>query len=139
MTATATKQATMREYRFLVPLAPEGEYAVYHKGVKWDAHKEGLVAVAGGFTDAGEVEGAWKDGDKLIQEPCRQFFVSVQPEMKRKLFAIFELLCPKFSQQCIYVASGGKSWLVRQGSSNVGRADNQWAKEALGLKTELFD
>ena len=128
----------MQEYRFLVPLAADGDYAVYHKGIKWDALKSGLLAVAGGFTDAGEVEGAWKDGDRLVQERCRQFFVSIPFENRKRLEAIFRELCPKFSQQCIYVASGGKSWLVSEETGHSTREDREWAREALGLQLELF-
>jgi len=100
-------------FRFYVPLSPNKKFSERHPAVRWEALKSALLAVAGGYTDAGEVEGAWvDDSNELMYEKCRQFEIAVAPDNVELLEAIFWCLCLKFKQEKIYFSSGAKSWMV---------------------------
>jgi hypothetical protein len=129
----------MREYRFLIPVGPDNEPRGRHPGRRWDALKHALIEVAGGYTDAGVVEGAWRDNGSEVCEPCRHFFVSVSPYNEHKLWAMFYLFREKFTQQSIYVASGGECWLINSDSERPPKESLAWARRALRLSPQSPD
>jgi hypothetical protein len=108
----------------------DGTTALPHHERRWQLLKAGLIATANGYTQTTNVEGVWLDNPP---EVCRQFVVSVSAEAEPRLFAMLYLFREKFSQQAIYVASGGESWLVDHQTARPEREYLQWAREVLEL------
>jgi hypothetical protein len=61
----------------------------------------------------GSVQGHWFDKEKNegVPDTCIEYVVAIMTDRMPVLFQLFETLCERFDQKCIYFSSGGDAAL----------------------------
>jgi hypothetical protein len=109
----------MFEYRILIPVTADKKFdpaCGYHKPSTHAWFKNKLIENFGGFTIAGNCDGAWKGDGRVIYDTSMVYYVSIG----NKLTALKKLLgeaCKKFKQNQIYCVKTGHAFFVEP--SNV--------------------
>ena len=64
-------------------------------------------------TVKGTVRGQWLDKEKRdnVPDDSIEFVVAVPPDQMTPLFALFEEICARFDQKCLYFTTGGDAAL----------------------------
>ena len=92
----------MNAYRFLLPL-------VNNQGISYagavDAWRKSALSLAGGYTDNGQVNGAWRDNASVVFDTLASIEVACEPDIAATLAAhALELFA---DQKSIYVVNVG--------------------------------
>ena len=99
----------MNAYRFLLPL-------VNNQGISYagavDAWRKSALSLAGGYTDNGQVNGAWRDNASVVFDTLASIEVACEPDIAATLAAhALELFA---DQKSIYVVNVGTAtiWIA---------------------------
>jgi hypothetical protein len=112
-----------KEVRFLVPMLRNSDRQL-HDIAQWEwLENEMHVRYPGGWqqrevertenTIKVTVRGRWFDQEKQESVPDNsvEFVVALPPDQMTALFALFEEICTRFDQKCLYFTTGGDAAL----------------------------
>ena len=104
----------MNAYRFLLPL-------VNNQGISYagavDAWRKSALSLAGGYTDNGQVNGAWRDNASVVFDTLASIEVACEPDIAATLAAhALELFA---DQKSIYVVNVGTATICAR--THVGK------------------
>jgi hypothetical protein len=112
-----------KEVRFLVPMLRDSDRQL-HDVAQWEWIEDEMhVRYPNGWqqrevertenTVKGTVRGRWFDKEKQesVPDDCVEFVVALPPDEMTGLFALFEEICARFDQKCLYFTTGGDAAL----------------------------
>lgn len=112
-----------KEVRFLVPILRDSDREK-HEITHWEwleaqmhvTFPEGWhhpMRMLKEFELRGSVQGYWFDKEKSIAVPDEsyEFVVALPPDRMTELHRLFEEICVRFDQKCLYFTSGGDAAL----------------------------
>jgi hypothetical protein len=112
-----------KEVRFLVPMLRHSDHQLHDIG-QWEWLEDEMhVRYPNGWqqrevertenTVKGTVRGRWFDKEKQesVPDDSVEFVVAVPPDQMTALFALFEEICARFDQKCLYFTTGGDAAL----------------------------
>lgn len=96
----------MRQFQILLPLTD-------NKGVglssALQAFEVQALAIAGGFTEAGQVRGVWDGPDRRYTDTLRDYRVACEPAQFQSILDAAHILFP--DQHSLFAADLGDAWL----------------------------
>lgn len=112
-----------KEIRFLVPMLRNSDRQL-HEITQWEwLENQMYVEFPEGWQQLeflqteksiqGTVRGHWFDREKNegIADECVEFIVAIPSDRLTVLFQLFEQVCVRFDQKCIYFSNGGDAAL----------------------------
>lgn len=112
-----------KEVRFLVPMLRNSDHQL-HEIVQWEWLEDEMhVRYPNGWqlreverkdnAVHGTVQGRWFDQEKQqsVPDDCVEVVVAVPPDQLAVLFVLFEEICARFDQKCLYFTTGGDAAL----------------------------
>src|SRR5262249_3865916 len=128
-----------KEVRFLVPMLRNSDHQL-HDVAQWEWLEDEMhVRYPNGWQlreverteDAvkGTVRGRWFDKEKQqsVPDDCVEFVVALPPDQMTGLFALFEEVCARFDQKCLYFTTGGDAALYHPTKERKGETDPRGA------------
>jgi hypothetical protein len=112
-----------KEIRFLVPMLRNSDHQLHAIAQREWLEDEMHVRYPNGWqqrevertenTVKGTVRGRWFDKEKQesVPDDSVEFVVAVPPDQMTVLFALFEEICDRFDQKCLYFTTGGDAAL----------------------------